>query len=184
MKRILVGGIGNIFFGDDAFGCEVAREIAKETLPEGVEVRDYGIRSYDLAYALMDGYDAHILVDASCRGGAPGTVYLIQPDLNMLDDFGDEVVNSHSMNPVRVLQLARSLGGAPQNLYVIGCEPETLDSDGQLGLSATVRNAIPAAIEMIRQLIEDLRSGKPITCDAASGSKVPFRNESPIGGIQ
>ena len=85
MKRILVAGIGNIFFGDDAFGCEVAKELAQRPLPEGVRVIDFGIRSYDLAYAIMDDYDATILVDASPRGSPPGTVYLIEPDLNKLD---------------------------------------------------------------------------------------------------
>ena len=55
MKRILVAGIGNIFFGDDAFGCEVAAELAKRPLPDGIKVlRDFGIRSYDLAYAMME----------------------------------------------------------------------------------------------------------------------------------
>src|SRR6476646_7798906 len=81
MKRILVAGIGNIFFGDDAFGCEVATELAKRPLPEGVNVRDFGIRSYDLAYAMMDDYDATILIDASPRGETPGTIYLIQPEI-------------------------------------------------------------------------------------------------------
>ncbi len=112
MKRILVAGIGNIFFGDDAFGCEVAAELAKRPLPDGVTVRDFGIRSYDLAYAMMDDYDATILIDASPRGETPGTIYLIQPEINIepaknkLDEGIDEVVNAHSMNPVRALQLS------------------------------------------------------------------------------
>ena len=81
MKKILVAGIGNIFFGDDAFGCEVARQLAQRPLPKGVCVTDFGIRSYDLAYAIMDGYDAIILVDATPQGAEPGTVYLIEPDV-------------------------------------------------------------------------------------------------------
>ncbi|MEP6809174.1 MAG: hydrogenase maturation protease, partial [Chthoniobacterales bacterium] len=105
MKRILVAGIGNIFFGDDAFGCEVAQQLARRQLPEGVFVKDFGIRSYDLAYAIMEKYDATILVDATARGSEPGTIYLIEPDLKMLDELPDEAVNAHSMNPVRVLQL-------------------------------------------------------------------------------
>ena len=65
LKRILVAGIGNIFFGDDAFGCEVAAELAKRSWPDGVSIVDFGIRAYDLAYAIMDGYDATILIDAA-----------------------------------------------------------------------------------------------------------------------
>jgi len=155
-KRILVAGVGNIFFGDDAFGCEVTRELARHSLPEGVRVIDFGIRSYDLAYAMMDDYAATILVDAAPRGRPPGTVYLIEPELNILDSPENEVVNAHGMNPVRVLQMVRFLGGTPRRVFVVGCEPAVLESNGQLGLSETVRTAIPAAIETIKKLIDDL----------------------------
>jgi hydrogenase maturation protease len=154
MKRILVAGIGNIFFGDDAFGCEVANQLARRTLPEGVRVTDFGIRSYDLAYAMMDGYDATILVDAMPQGAEPGTLYLIDPDLKKLDELPEESVNAHSMNPVRVLQLVRSLGGAPGWLRVVGCEPAVLEvEDGAMGLSEKVKAAVHPAIEMIEGLI-------------------------------
>jgi hydrogenase maturation protease len=125
MKRILVAGIGNIFFGDDAFGCEVAQQMSRCALPENVHVTDFGIRSYDLAYAIMES-DATILVDAAPRGGEPGTLYIIEPE-NRLDEQSNEVVNAHSMNPVRVLQMVRSLGGQPGWLRVVGCEPAVLD---------------------------------------------------------
>ena len=111
MKRILVAGIGNIFFGDDAFGCEVAKELLRKKLPDGIRVADFGIRSYDLAYAIMDDYDATILIDASPRGSTAWNSLLIEPDLKKLDENPDEVVNAHGMNPVRVLQMVRSLAG-------------------------------------------------------------------------
>ncbi len=156
-KRILVAGIGNIFFGDDAFGCEVASQLARRPLPEGVIVTDFGIRSYDLAYALMDGYDATILVDATPQGNPPGTIYLIEPDLKKLDELTEEAVNAHSMNPVRVLQLVRSLGGTPGWLRVVGCEPEVLEGEeGAMGLSEKVTAAVAPAIEMIEGLIREL----------------------------
>ncbi|MGI9088370.1 MAG: hydrogenase maturation protease [Chthoniobacterales bacterium] len=153
--KILVAGIGNIFFGDDAFGCEVIKELAGHTFPEKVRVFDFGIRSYDLAYAIMD-HDVSVLVDALPRGGAPGTVYLIEPDITELDETPHEPVNAHSMNPVRVLQMVRSFGGTPRQLFVVGCEPEILESVDELGLSATVRDAIPAAIETIHGVIDKL----------------------------
>jgi hydrogenase maturation protease len=158
MKRILVAGIGNIFFGDDAFGCEVATELAKRPLPEGVNVRDFGIRSYDLAYAMMEDYELIIFIDALSRGEAPGTLYLIEPELNKnkLDEAEAEVVNAHSMSPVRVLQLVRSLGGQPRKLYVVGCEPGVLESeDGRMGLSERVAAAVEPAVNMIQKLIGD-----------------------------
>ena len=165
MKRILVAGIGNIFFGDDAFGCEVASQLRRKPLPEGVRVIDFGIRSYDLAYAIMDGYDATILVDATPQGSAPGTIYLIEPDLKKLDELPDEAVNAHSMNPVRVLQLVRSLGGKPGWLRVVGCEPAVLEAEeGEMGLSEKVQAAVAPAIEMIETLIRKIleEAGNPV----------------------
>ena len=156
-KRILVAGIGNIFFGDDAFGCEVAHQLARRPQPDGVRVTDFGIRSYDLAYAIMDGYDAVILVDATPQGAAPGTLCLIEPDLKKLDELPQEAVSAHSMNPVRVLQLVRSLGGNAGWLRVVGCEPAMLEGEGgAMGLSEKVQAAVEPAIEMIEGLICDL----------------------------
>jgi hydrogenase maturation protease len=158
-KRILVAGVGNIFFGDDAFGCEVVSALMARPQPEGVRVADFGIRSYDLAYAMMDDYDATILVDASPRGEPPGTLYLIKPEINKLDDVTGDVVNGHSMNPVRVLQMVRSLGGNPRQLYIVGCEPALLElEEGKMGLSDKVRAAVEPAAKMIEKLIFDLTS--------------------------
>ena len=116
---ILVAGIGNIFFGDDAFGVEVARRLAAQKLSGSVQVTDFGIRSFDLAYALQDGYETVILVDALQRGEAPGTVYVIQPDLQSLSAAGDTVVNAHGMDPVRVLQLASSMGAQLDRILLV-----------------------------------------------------------------
>ena len=158
-RRILVAGVGNIFLGDDAFGSEVARRLMLRELPEEVQVNDYGTCSYDLAYAMMEGYEATILVDATPRGQAPGTVYLIEPDLNELDKMGSAVPDGHSMNPVSVLQMVRSLGCRPSRLYLVGCEPATLDrDDGVIGLSESVQAAVPRAIEMIESLMSKLLS--------------------------
>jgi hydrogenase maturation protease len=160
MKTILVAGVGNIFFGDDAFGCEVAKALLQRSLPNGVHVTDFGIRSYDLAYAIMKNYDATIVIDACPRGEAPGTLYLIEPEIKKLDECDDEVLNAHSMNPVRVLQMVRSLGGQPRNLYVVGCEPEVLESaDGRMGLSEKVQAAVEPAVRMIERLIANLNQG-------------------------
>lgn len=157
MKRILVAGLGNIFLGDDAFGVEVAKELMKCTWPDGVQVAEFGIRSYDLAYAMMDGYDTTVLIDATQQGGAPGTLYLIEPDLGELDQLGGKVVSAHSMNPARVLHLVQSLGGVPGTLYLVGCEPGVLETEGgRLGLSEPVRAAVPGAVKMVRELVAGL----------------------------
>ncbi len=164
MENILVAGIGNIFFGDDAFGCEVVKQLLQRPVPEGVTIKDFGIRSYDLAYAMMDGPDVTIFVDATPCGLPPGTVSLIEPEINKLDNVSGEVVNAHSMNPVRVLQLIRSLGGQPGRLYLVGCEPAVLEpEDGVMGLSHPVQAAVAKALEMIDSLLVDLLSETPET---------------------
>lgn len=156
--QILVAGIGNIFFGDDGFGVEVARQLLQSDLPDEVQVVDFGIRSYDLAYAIMEDYEAVILVDTTQQGRPPGTVYLIEPDLGQLDKLNGEVVNAHSMNPVRVLYMVQSMGGQPGRLYLVGCEPAVLETEnGYIGLSEVVHAAVPPAIKMIHSLIADIQ---------------------------
>jgi hydrogenase maturation protease len=173
--RILVAGIGNIFFGDDAFGVEVTHELMRREWPAEVRIEDFGIRSYDLAYAIMDGYDAVVLVDATPRGHSPGTVSLIEPDLAALEADTGEIVNAHSMNPVRVLQMVRSLGGQAQQLYLVGCEPAVLETE-ELGLSAAVQAAVPRAVELVESLVDALRDGTAVafvggaaSCEARPG---------------
>jgi len=155
--RILVAGIGNIFLGDDAFGVEVAQLLARQTMPEGVRVVDFGIRGFDLAYALMDGYDAAILVDTLAHGGAPGTLAVIEPDLAALPDADPRAVAMHSIDPLTVLMLVRTLGGQPPPVYVVGCEPLTFGpEEGQMGLSAPVQAAIEEATRIVRSLVGNL----------------------------
>ena len=164
-RRILVAGIGNIFFGDDAFGSEVARELKRAQPPLAATVIDFGIRSQDLAYALADdGYDAVILVDATSREKPPGTLYLIEPDLDGLEnlDEGDTINNAHGMNPVRALQMVRALGGQCARMYLVACEPEVLETES-LGLSETVQAAVPRAIEEIRSLVDQLLRGEAVS---------------------
>jgi hydrogenase maturation protease len=157
--KILVAGIGNIFLGDDAFGVEVARRLANVKLPEAVRVTDFGIRGFDLAYALQDGYETTILVDACPRGQAPGTLYVIEPDLSAWDapEAQTAVVEAHAMNPTSVLRMARAMNIEVKNVLLVGCEPETLGGEeGQMGLSAPVEAAVDEAVKLVRGLISEV----------------------------
>jgi hydrogenase maturation protease len=154
--RILVAGIGNIFLGDDAFGVEVAQRLAWRDLPDYVRVVDYGIRGLDLAYALLDDYDLAILVDATGRGGDPGTLYVIEPELGAADAGRPQpLVEAHGMHPMRVLDLVAAMGGRPKRVLIVGCEPETLgdEFEGAMGLSAPVQTAVAGAIALVESLI-------------------------------
>ncbi len=171
-KSLLVAGIGNIFFGDDAFGSEVARELLRRPMPAGVRVDDFGIRSYDLAYALMEGDDA-ILIDVVSRGEAPGTLYLLELDLENLGAVSQAPPDAHSLTPVSVLEMVKSMGGTTGRLYLLGCEPSALESEeGALGLSERVQAAVPRAIQRIELLIDDLLHDRsPITSGHAGALK-------------
>lgn len=153
-NKLLVAGIGNIFLGDDAFGVEVANRLAQRPLPEGVIVKDFGIRSYDLAYALMDDWDLVILLDALPHGGKPGTLYVLEPEMPTAAE-APPGFDAHTMNPVSVLQLVSALGGHPGHVLVVGCEPFSIEPDreGNIGLSAPVRAQIEEAVRLVEQLI-------------------------------
>jgi hydrogenase maturation protease len=162
LPRILVAGVGNVFFGDDGFGVEVASRLNADRLPAGVQVVDFGIRSYDLAYALTSGrYEAAILVDASAREGAPGDVYVLSPELDGSSKLAP--ANAHTMNPETVLRMARTFGPLPGQILVVACEPETLGGDeGRLGLSETVNAAVNRAVTVVESLVKRISSGEQI----------------------
>jgi hydrogenase maturation protease len=152
-RSILIAGIGNIFLGDDAFGVEVAQRLARQQWPAGVHVADFGIRGYDLAYALVAGHDQAILVDACPRGQPPGTVFVIEPDI----DAEPPMLDPHAMDPLQVLRLARTLGELPGTVTIVGCEPATLGPDeGQMGLSPEVAAAVDEAVTVIDRLIQEM----------------------------
>ncbi len=154
---VLIAGIGNIFLGDDAFGVEVARSLLKRKLPENVEVRDFGIRGFDLAYALLESWDTVILVDALARGEVPGTLYTMEPDLVDLGNAvsPDMAMNPHGMDPVRVLHLAASMGAIVARVLIVGCEPRDFgdELEGRMGLSAAVQNVVEEASDMVESLV-------------------------------
>ncbi len=158
LKRVLVAGVGNVFLGDDGFGVEVVRELAERGLPEGVEVADFGIRGMDLAYALQDDYDVVVFVDATPRGGEPGTVYLLEPEI---EEDGAVSLDTHGMDPVRVIKLARALGAKPTRTLVVGCEPRVVVSgedyeDMLMELSEPVLAAVEEAVKLVESLVKEI----------------------------
>jgi hydrogenase maturation protease len=158
---ILIAGIGNIFLGDDAFGSEVVRRLGELHGIEGVEIFDFGIRGLDLAYALADRCDIAILVDATAQNSPPGTLHLLELDLDAdggADNQPAQLVDAHSMDPMKVLRLVRSMNGRVRRAVLVGCEPADLGSDdeGRMGLSEVVEAAVPQAIVMVKELVAGL----------------------------
>jgi hydrogenase maturation protease len=146
--KILVAGVGNIFFGDDGFGPEVARELAASPI-EGAIVEDYGIRGLHLAYELLAGYDRAILIDAMPRGGEPGSLYLVEPDLQGAGGEPD----AHRMDLANVFAMMRTIGGTAPPIAIVGCEPSGIDE--AIGLSDPVREAVAPAVDLVRRLVAD-----------------------------
>jgi hydrogenase maturation protease len=150
-RRVLIAGVGNIFFGDDGFGSEVARVLLTRDLAEGVRVVDYGIRGTHLAYDLLDGWASLIVIDAVPPAGEPGRVSVMEVDE---DRLGGADFDPHGMDPRAVLSTLASLGGSLPPTYVVGCEPGLLGEE--IGLSKKVTAAIPAAVAAVESLISDL----------------------------
>jgi hydrogenase maturation protease len=155
--QTLVACIGNIFLGDDGFGCEVARELGRQSLPDSVKVVDYGIRGLDLAYALLQPYRAVIFVDAVARRERPGTIYVLQSDVPSGAPTG---LDPHSMEPANLLAMAHSLGEVTSKIYIVGCEPADFGDEqrGRMGLSQTVARAVPEAVRAVLDLIAHVGS--------------------------
>lgn len=153
-KRILIAGIGNIFHGDDAFGVEVVRALESRNLPDEVQVTDFGTRSYDLAFAILDGYDAVILVDAASRERSPGSLFLL--DVGPEDVASCRPCSGHAMDPHTVLSLVETMGGTNARVLVLGCEPATLECENGVGLSPPVRSAVTEAVDALERLVARL----------------------------
>jgi hydrogenase maturation protease len=164
VQRILVAGIGNVFLADDGFGVALADRLARREQPPGVEVVDYGIRGMDLAFAMQDGYDAVVMLDATPRGEAPGTLYVIEAQTD--PEPGEAaVLETHGMDPAKVLALVGTLGGTPPpRTFVVGCEPQTrMTGDEEeivAQLSEPVRAALAPAVRLVESLLADIRGAE------------------------
>jgi hydrogenase maturation protease len=178
--RVLVAGVGNIFLGDDAFGVEVVQRLAGRDLPEGVRVDDFGIRGLDLTYALLEGYEAVILVDALPRGGPPGTLYVLAPtpDPPPEAEGAGLLVETHGMDPVKVLRLVAAMGGRVDRLLVVGCEPEPPGEwdDMRADMSGPVRAALDGAVDLVASLATRLIRGESI-----EASEIQIRPAKEVG---
>jgi len=163
-RRILVAGIGNIFFRDDGFGVVAVNRLSGVPVPDGVVVEDYGIRGVHLAYELCEGYDALVLVDAMALGDEPpGTVVLFEPDAPAPDpDAEVPVMDAHTMSPLVVLTTLAHLGGSVGKVFVVGCQPETIEEG--MGLSDPVAQAVDRAVALVADLLTEL-VGEPPTSE-------------------
>lgn len=163
---VYVAGIGNIFLADDGFGVEVAQRLQDVAMPDGVTVRDVGIRGVHLAYDLLDGYDALVLIDTLAREEPPGTITVLEADAVPSDDA---VMDSHTMDPRTVLGLLDDLGGSVDRVLVVGCEPADLEE--RIGLSEPVAAVVDEAARIVQELVQELVAELSVACGATAAKK-------------
>ena len=156
-KSILIAGFGNVLRGDDGFGVEVVKVLLqRDNLPKDVEVIEVGIGGVSLVQTLMDGYQTLIVVDAVKQDGAPGTLYLLQPQMDEFDADSESLIDMHFAEPSRALKLAKAVGVLPKKVFIVGCEPNSHD-DLELGLSSSVQRAVSEAVNRIISLIKEIQ---------------------------
>jgi hydrogenase maturation protease len=158
-KQILVAGVGNAWMQDDGFGPEVVKRLEARELPGGVTVMDFGSGGLDLAYEIMRGYHALVLVDVSRQGGEPGTLYVLEPDP---DDYtrpieDGEMLSPHGMDPQTVLRFVHAVGSHSGKVVVVACEPAPIE-DLSVGLSPEVELAAERAIDVVMEQIAALQT--------------------------
>jgi hydrogenase maturation protease len=166
MKHILIAGIGNAWMKDDAFGGAVAQRLDERELASEVAVFDFGTGGLDLAYEVMRGYDALILIDVSRQGGAPGTLYVMEADEASVEAGIEDgqVINPHGMDPQTVLRFVKSVGAWPGKVVVIACEPGAVEEMG-LGMTDDVAAAVDSAVELVLETVEQLRGEAALAQD-------------------
>ncbi|MEE8358967.1 MAG: coenzyme F420-reducing hydrogenase, FrhD protein [Candidatus Hydrothermarchaeales archaeon] len=150
-KRVLVLGCGNILFGDDGFGVEVARYINENyQVPEDIEVMDVGTGVRNILFNMIlyeGGPEKIIIVDAVDKNRKPGEVFQINLDdipKNKTDDF-----SLHEMPSSNMLRELRDFIGI--DVKVLVCQTKHIPEEVEMGLSDEVKKAIPEASEKIMQ---------------------------------
>ena len=158
-KQILVAGIGNAWMKDDGFGSAVVELLSKRSLPDGVSVVDFGTGGLDLAYEVMRGYDALILIDVSRQGEPPGTLYVMEAEAEAVDGKIEDgqMLDPHGMDPQTVLRFVKYVGGWPGRVFVVACEPEVVEDVG-FGLSDAVSGALAKAADVVLDTVAELQS--------------------------
>ena len=152
--KTLVAGVGNIFQRDDAFGVEVVKLLSERPTPPGVRVKDFGIRGVHLVYELLGGCDLFVLIDAAQRGRPPGTVTVLEVEPEHIA-VTSGVMDAHGLAPDQVFALLASMGSYPGRSLVVACEPA--DVSAGMGLTDQVREALPAAVRAVEEIIQPKR---------------------------
>lgn len=146
MKKVKIGGIGNVLLGDDGVGPYIARMLeANYEFEEGVEVQDLGTPGLDLIVH-VEGLDALVLIDAVDNHLPAGSV-MLYTKADILRHAPAVRMDPHSPALKETLMLADLEGEGPKEVSLVGISGQNYDMGK--GLSDSVRRSAEAAMEMV-----------------------------------
>jgi hydrogenase maturation protease len=154
MGRTLIAGFGNALRGDDAFGVDVIHRLTERGVAgPGVDLMEVGTGGIRLAQELLTPCDRLIIVDAMTKGGAPGSLYVLEVDRVE----SAPAIDMHLAIPSRALAAAQALGVLPATVILIGCEPLHVD-ELMTELSKPVSQAVDEAVARIEEILHSAAS--------------------------
>ena len=143
---VLVLGIGNLLWADEGFGVRCAERLAAEyELPETVRVLDGGTQGLYLLPHVQQA-ERLIVFDAIDYGLPPGTLRLVEND-EVPRFMGAKKMSLHQTGFQEVLMLAQLTEQYPQQVLLVGCQPEELEDYGG-SLRPSVRRAMDDALAL------------------------------------
>jgi coenzyme F420 hydrogenase subunit delta len=150
--RTLILGCGNVLFGDDGFGPEVANYLNQHySIPEDTLVMDAGTGVREILFDLLlseSRPEKVILIDAVDKGRKPGEFFTLElsdlPEVKR-DDFSLHLVPSSNL----LRELAEK-GGMDIALWV--CQVQRIPDEVHPGLSSPLAAAVSKASQKIYNL--------------------------------
>jgi len=151
--EVLVLGIGNLLWADEGFGVRCVEQLAAEwRVPQGVTVMDGGTQGlYLLPY--VQGAQRLIVFDAIDYGLPPGTMKCVEGD-QVPRFMGAKKMSLHQTGFQEVIAAASLTGQLPEQLLLIGVQPEELDDYGG-SLRAVVKARLDDAVDMAVAALRD-----------------------------
>jgi hydrogenase maturation protease len=139
-------GIGNYLMGDEGVGVHVAQRLARETLPEGVDVLDGGTGGFFLM-EYFENYPVVILIDATLDDRPTGTIRVIEP--RFAADF-PRAMSTHDIGLRDLVEGLAILGKMPK-IYLFAVSIEMIQSQ-QIELSPELERVMPELLEQVKKM--------------------------------
>ncbi len=122
-RQIVIAAIGADWASDETTATAVAAALGAHELPSGVSVHELGTGALDIAYDVMRGFDALVLLDLSAASAvADGVTEADEKAIDPTIEDGQEV-NHLAMDLPTVLHFITHVGGWPGRVMVVPCAP-------------------------------------------------------------